>query len=187
MSTPFLGMISLFPFGYAPKGWALCNGQLLPINQNQALFALLGTTYGGDGRVNFALPNLQGSIPVSFGVGSDNTIALGQIGGEASHTLSLGETPAHNHLIMTDAATPAINNTNSPGGNVLGQSVGVTTPTSGPKTQFGVSIYSSSSPSGALNAATIDYNGGSQPHENRMPYLVLNYCIALQGIFPSQN
>jgi microcystin-dependent protein len=183
MSEPFLSEIKIMSFGFAPKGWALCNGQLLPINQNQALFSLLGTTYGGDGRVNFGLPNLQGRVPVHMGDG----ILLGQLGGEATHTLSVSEMPQHVHSLMADGTTGAGSNTNAPaptGTKVLGQSGG----TGGnPVASFGVQLYSSGSPNGNLSPAVMSNNGGSQAHANEQPYLVLNFCIALQGIFPSQS
>ncbi len=182
MSTPFLAQIEIFSFNFAPKGWAQCNGQLLPINQNQALFSLLGTTYGGDGRVNFALPDLRGRVPISF---SGQTI-LGQRAGEEFHTLNSGEMAQHNHPLNADAATAASSNTftpNGPGSSVLGNEGGTITPTG----TFTVALFNPTSPSGTLNPAVITNNGGNQPHENRMPSLVLNMCIALQGIFPSQN
>jgi microcystin-dependent protein len=162
MSTPFLGEIRIFTFNFPPKGWAMCNGQLLPINQNQALFALLGTTYGGDGRVNFALPNLQGRVPFHFG----NNLTLGEAGGESAHTLSLQEMVAHTHIPVgnTNIASLA-----SPAGNLWASQTG--------------GSYSAS-PNTAMNPASILATGGGQPHENMSPYLVLNFCIALQGIFP---
>jgi microcystin-dependent protein len=166
MSEPFIAEVKIISWNFPPKGWAFCNGQLLPINQNQALFSLLGTTYGGDGRVNFALPNLQGSMPVHVGQG----IILGQRGGETAHTLNISEMPAHNH-------TPVGSNTNPP-----------TSPTAlgnlwsaNNAKPFAASATGSMNPAGVLNA------GGNQPHENMSPYLVLNFIIALQGIFPSRN
>jgi microcystin-dependent protein len=165
MSTPFISEIKIVSFNFAPKGWALCNGQLLPINQNQALFSLLGTTYGGDGRVNFALPNLQGRVPNHFG----NSFTLGELGGEIAHTLNISELPAHTH-------TPLGNDTDPPtasgaAGNLWGHVTG---------------RYATSSDS-AMNPAGVGNTGGSQPHDNMSPYLVLNFIIALQGIFPSQT
>ncbi|HYX51867.1 MAG TPA: tail fiber protein [Candidatus Limnocylindrales bacterium] len=165
MSTPFLSEIKIVSFNFPPKGWALCNGQLLPINQNQALFSLLGTTYGGDGRVNFALPNLQGRIPNHVG----NGFTLGERGGETSHTLNLSETPAHNHVPSGSTATP---NAASASGNLWATGNAL--------------LYAPTSNS-SMNPAGISAAGGSQPHENMSPYLVLNFIIALQGIFPSQN
>jgi microcystin-dependent protein len=182
MSTPFMGQIEIFAFNFAPKGWAQCNGQLLPINQNQPLFALLGTTYGGDGRVNFALPDLRGRVPISFG--ASNT--LGTRAGEEFHTLIQSEMPQHNHGMFADGTTATANNKNTPGPpgtSVLGNSGG----TQNPGAPFGVSIYSSANPNSTLAPGVVGNTGGSQPHENRMPFLVLNCCIALQGIFPSPN
>lgn len=164
MAQPFLAEIRIFSFGFAPKGWAMCNGQILPINQNQALFSLLGTTYGGDGRVNFALPNLQGRMPVYVGQG----ITLGQLGGETAHTLSIPEMPAHTHLPV-GSSTPA--NLGDPTGSLWGTGNGA---------------YSST-PNTSMNSASILPIGGSQPHENMSPYLTVTICIALQGIFPSRN
>jgi microcystin-dependent protein len=165
MSTPFLSEIKIVSFNFAPKGWALCNGQLLPINQNQALFALLGTTYGGDGRVNFALPNLQGRIPAHVG----NGFTLGEAAGQTAHTLTISELAAHNH-------TPTGSNTNPAGSpSAAGNLWGVD-----------ANQYTANSDS-SMNPACISNTGGSQPHDNMSPYLVLNFCIALQGIFPSQT
>lgn len=168
MAEPFLSEIRIMSFGFAPKGWALCNGQLLPINQNQALFSLLGTTFGGDGRVNFGLPNLQGRTPIH--VGSGHT--LGELGGEQAHTLSIAELPTHTHAAQgtTIAGTTAI------------PSATVTLANSAnfdawrPPTNFV-----------ALHPATVGNVGGSQAHLNMQPFLTLNFCIALQGIFPSPN
>lgn len=166
MSEPFLGQISIFSFGFAPRGWAMCNGQLLPINQNQALFALLGTTYGGNGQTNFALPNLQGRVPLHVG----GSFIQGQVAGENAHTLTLGEMPAHTHTM---------NASTSSGDSVV--------PTSAVLAAPGGQIYAPAANLTSLQAATISNVGGSQAHENRQPYLVLTFCIALQGIFPSQN
>jgi microcystin-dependent protein len=183
MSEPFLSEIRIMAFNFPPKAWAMCNGQLLQINQNQALFSLLGTTYGGDGRVTFGLPDLRGRIPVGFG---DGTI-LGERGGEYAHTLTIAELAQHAHPLMADASTAGSANTNTPApdnSKVLGQSAG-----SGgtPPQPFGANMYSTSGPNSALAPASVTPNGGSQPHENKQPYLTLNFCIALQGIFPSQN
>jgi microcystin-dependent protein len=170
MSTPYLTEIRIFSFGFAPKGWALCNGQLLPINQNQAMFALLGTTYGGDGRTTFALPNLQGRSAMHVG----NGYVQGQSGGEESHTLALSELPAHTHVTSVDVRVG--NNTSA---NPRNARIADTAPTLG---------YSAgSSALVTMSPAMVSSFGGSQPHENRQPYLTLNFCIALQGIFPSRN
>jgi microcystin-dependent protein len=169
MATPFLSELKLVSFGFAPKGWSQCNGQLLPINQNQALFSLLGTTYGGDGRVNFGLPNLQGRIPIHMGGGH----TLGERGGEEFHTLTIPELPQHQHLIS--AATGAQDAT-KPAGNFLTTTAG------------NLTIYTTKHATPvALDPAVVPSLGGSQPHENRQPFLTLNWVIALQGIFPSQT
>jgi microcystin-dependent protein len=182
MAEPFLSEIRIFSFGFAPKGWALCNGQLLPINQNQALFSLLGTMYGGDGRVNFALPDLRGRTSVHVGSQFNSE---GQRGGEESHTINISELPVHTHFLKGDAATAATSNVNLPTtSTVLGQSIGK--PSSG--STFPVDIYNSTlNPLTAANPAMIGATGGSQPHENRQPFLALTFAIALQGIFPSRN
>ena len=166
MAEPFLSEIRIMSFGFPPKGWALCNGQLLPINQNQGLFSLLGTTYGGDGRVNFALPNLQGNVPIHMGSG----FTLGQKGGEQAHTLSQAELPTHLHSLMAadnPAAVNAATNT-----SYLGQVA---------------NTYTAASNLTPMAPSEIANIGGSQPHLNMQPFLVLNFSIALQGIFPSQT
>jgi microcystin-dependent protein len=163
MAEPFLSEIRIMSFVFAPKGWALCNGQLLPINQNQALFSLLGTTFGGDGRVNFGLPDLRGRVPIH--VGSGHT--LGERGGEQAHTLSISEIPTHTHVAKatTANATVAVST-----GNVMAS------------TSNG---YAAASNLTALVASTVANVGGSQAHLNMQPFLTLSFCIALQGIFPS--
>jgi microcystin-dependent protein len=166
MAEPFLSEIRIMSFGFAPKGWAQCNGQLLPINQNQALFSLLGTTYGGDGRVNFALPDLRGNVPIHFGDG----FTLGEKGGEQSHTLSIAELTTHTHL-WNAVDIPATQS--SPAATVtLSQSVQS-------------NLYSAPANLQAMAANTIGNVGGSQAHLNMQPFLTLTFCIALQGIFPS--
>ncbi len=170
MGTPFLAELRIFSFNFPPKGWALCNGQLLPIAQNQALFSILGTTYGGDGRVNFALPDLRGRTPVYVGDG----LTLGQKAGEESHTLVLNEMPAHMHLGIGSAAG---GDQNSPAGNLLG---------SGNPSTF-QSYQTTPANLVPLVGTTIGGTGGGQAHANMQPYLTLNICIALQGIFPSRN
>jgi microcystin-dependent protein len=177
MSTPFMAQIEIFSFNYAPKGWALCNGQLLPINQNQALFSLLGTTFGGDGRVNFGLPDLRSRVPIHQGAG----FTWGERAGEEAHTLTLAEMPAHNHFVQVDntSGTTDIPATNT----VLGVGNGV----SNPGAPFQMLMYSTQPPGSTLAQATIGNHVGSQAHPNLMPYLVLSMCIALQGLFPSQN
>ena len=164
---PFVAEIRIFPFNFAPKGWAQCNGQLLPINQNQPLFALLGTTFGGNGTVNFALPDLRGRTPIH--VGSGHT--LGERGGEQAHTLSIAELPTHTHVLnasSTDGNAPV---PFGPAGNVLAREVN--------------QIYNNAASLVALNPATVTNVGGSQAHLNMQPFLTLNFCIALTGIFPS--
>ena len=165
MSSPYLSEIRIVSFNFPPKGWAFCNGQILPINQNQALFSLLGTTYGGDGRVNFALPNLQGRTPVHMGGG----FVLGQAGGEAAHTLTPSEMPNHTHLPVV-SSNPA--DQGSPQNNFFA---------SGNQPAF------TSTPTGAMSASTVGSTVGGQPHNNLQPCLALSFIIALQGIFPSQN
>src|SRR5689334_18053788 len=170
MAEPFLSEIRMMSFGFPPKGWALCDGQLLPINQNQALFSLLGTTYGGDGRVNFALPNLQGRAPIHMGSGH----TLGEKGGEQGHTLSIGEIPTHTH---SASGINVAAGTSDPTNALLAQS----------PQALGAVYLSPPTGLGAMHAASLQNVGGSQAHLNMQPFLVLNFCIALQGIFPSQT
>ena len=170
MSEPFLSEIKIVSFNFPPKGWALCNGQFLPINQNQALFALLGTTYGGNGQTTFALPNLRGQVPIHMGNGH----TLGEAAGTTSVTINQQTMPQHLHFAQ-GSATQADQATVATGGN--GNILALTT-----GNQYG--------PAASLTTLTPDSVsnvGGSQPHNNLMPYLVLNFIIALQGIFPSQN
>jgi microcystin-dependent protein len=166
MAEPFLSEIRMMSFGFPPKGWALCNGQLLPINQNQALFSLLGTTFGGDGRVNFALPDLRTRVPIHVGAGH----TLGERGGEASHTLSIAEMPTHQHVLN---ATSAQGTQLVPAGNLLAKA--------------NLPTYTGPNGLQAMAAASIASVGGSQAHLNQQPFLTLSFCIALQGIFPSPN
>jgi microcystin-dependent protein len=178
VSDPFLAEIRMFGFNFAPTGWALCDGQIMPIGQNTALFALLGTMYGGDGATTFALPNLQGAAPLQTGQGpglSDR--AQGETGGQVSVTLTEAEMPSHNHALGCGTASGA---STSPGNAVwaaarLGRS-GINTyaPTPGATPP-------------AMSAAALAAAGGSQPHNNMPPFLTLNFCIALQGIFPSRG
>jgi microcystin-dependent protein len=169
MAEPFLSEIRIFSFVFAPKGWALCNGQLLPINQNQALFSLLGTTFGGDGRVNFALPDLRARTPIH--VGSGHT--LGERGGEQAHTLSIAELPTHTHVAMASSATSNASPP-TPVNNILADSNPAL-------------VYNSPSSLAAMNPGMLANVGGSQAHLNMQPFLTLSFCIALQGIFPSAN
>ncbi|MGB9365249.1 MAG: tail fiber protein [Xanthobacteraceae bacterium] len=182
MSTPFMGQIEIFSFNFPPKGWALCNGQFLPINQNQALFSLLGTMYGGNGQTTFALPDLRGRVPLS--TGPENP-SLGTVAGAEAVTINTQTMAGHTHTMMADGTTAAAQQ-NSPGASnstVLGVSNGVTTPTG----SFTVTIYAASNPTQVLAPGVVSNTGGSQAHQNVMPYLCLNFCIALNGIFPSQN
>jgi microcystin-dependent protein len=182
MSTPFMGQIEIFSFNFAPKGWALCNGQLLPINQNQALFSLLGTMYGGNGQTTFALPDLRSRIPISMG--PQNTI--GTRAGQESHTLTQSEMPAHNHALNADATTAATSSVSTPGtagSSVLGNTAGTITPTG----SFTVTLYNPGGANATLSPGVISNTGGNQAHTNIQPYLTLNFCIALQGMFPSRN
>ena len=166
MAEPFLSEIRLFSFNFPPKGWAFCNGQFLPINQNQGLFALLGTTYGGNGQTTFALPNLQGRCAMHM----DASFTLGQAAGQSAHTVTISEMPQHLHF-----AQAATSNGDSPvpSGNFMG-------------------AFNNAYRTPGANLITLDPStngsvGGSQPHNNMCPYLVINFCIALQGIFPSRN
>ena len=169
MAEPFLSEIRLMSFVFAPKGWALCNGQLLPINQNQALFSLLGTAFGGDGRVNFALPDLRGRTPLHVGGGH----TLGERGGEQAHTLSIAELPAHTHVLSASASDGNAPVPNAPAGNILARTVN--------------QIYGPPNDLVGLIAGSVPNVGGSQAHLNMQPFLTLSFCIALQGIFPSPN
>ena len=166
MADPFLAEIRIFSFNFAPQGWAQCNGQLLPINQNQALFSLLGTMYGGDGQNNFALPNLRGRVPTHIGQG----FFQGQAGGEQSHTLTISEMPTHTHQAIASTDGPTVT---PPTNNFWASNTGFTP-------------YSPTA-NATMSPASLANSGGSQPHNNMSPYLVLNFGIALQGIFPSRN
>lgn len=166
MADPFLSEIRMMSFNFPPKGWAFCNGQLLPIKQNQALFSLLGTTYGGDGRVNFGLPDLRGRVPISMG----NGYTLGQRGGEEGHTLTINEMAQHNHLA---------NATNSNGTQPIDSGAYLGAFNNGYSTLLNNIT--------TLNPLTVGNVGGSQPHQNMQPFMTINFSIALQGIFPSQT
>jgi len=164
VAEPFLSEIRLMSFGFPPRGWALCDGQLLPINQNQGLFSLLGTTFGGDGRVNFGLPDLRGRTPIHVGAGH----TLGERGGEQGHTVTLGEMPTHTHQVM---ASTDPGNSQSAAGNVLGTIPG--------------RAYTDPTNVTTLHPQSVPNVGGTQAHLNMQPFLTLNFSIALQGIFPS--
>jgi microcystin-dependent protein len=165
MSNQFLGEIKIVSFNFAPKGWAQCNGQFLPINQNQALFSLLGTNYGGNGQTTFALPDLRGQVPIHIGGG----FTLGQKGGQQAHTVTMSEMPAHTHV-----ASGTSDNGDSviPTANLLGAAA---------------NLYGAPTNPTTLIPSSVSNIGGSQPHENMQPYLTLLFCICLQGVFPSQN
>ena len=165
MAEPFIAEIRIMSFDFAPRGWALCNGQLLPINQNQGLFSLLGTTYGGDGRVNFALPDLRGRTPIHIGNGHN----FGEKGGEQAHTLTIAELPTHTHTLAgTSSAANSNNATNAMLGAVNNS-------------------YGAVQNLVALSSATLINTGGGQAHLNMQPFSTVNFSIALQGIFPSRN
>jgi microcystin-dependent protein len=168
MATPFLGEIRMASFQFAPKGWAFCSGTTMQIAQNQALFALLGTTFGGDGRTTFNLPDLRGRAPMDVGAQGANTIVWGQKGGEETHTLVTAEMPAHSHTPMASSGSPTVP---SPTGNFWPN---------------GVPEYSTAQETAMANNA-IGLTGGGTGHENRSPYLTINFIIALSGIFPSRN
>jgi len=168
MTTPYLGEIKLVSFNFAPKGWAFCNGQYLPINQNQALFSLLGTTYGGNGQTTFALPDLRGRMPVHTG----DDVSLGQAGGEFAHTLTVNEIPSHSHRAYASIAQATLAD---PTGALLAR-----------KGRLTADNFNGTSDT-YLVSTQVSNTGGSQPHNNTQPFLTLNFVIALQGVFPSQN
>jgi microcystin-dependent protein len=180
MSEPFLSEIKIVPFPQAPVGWALCNGQFLPINQNQALFALLGTTYGGNGQTTFALPNLRGRVPIHFGGSHD----LGEAAGSTSVTINIQQLPTHTHqLSARNDIVDADLGPQDPTGKLFAQAQVSLQAGGTAKAQ----LYAQPSNLVALNPQAVSNVGGSQPHNNMMPYLTLNFIIALQGIFPSRN
>jgi microcystin-dependent protein len=188
VGTPFLSEIKLFAFNFPPKGWAICAGQLLPINQNQPLFSLLGTTYGGNGQTNFALPDLRGRVPNSWGQGAGlQDYGLGEQGGAEAVTLAVSDMPAHTHAVNVTplngnlGSKNAAANQRGPAGNVPAiEAAGVTAIYS---TAAADAVLGASAVAPAVSAANV---GGGQAHSNLQPYLVLNYCIALNGIFPSR-
>jgi microcystin-dependent protein len=170
---PFVAEIRIFPFNFPPKGWAFCDGQILPLSQNTALFSLLGTTYGGDGKSNFGLPNLQGNVPMHPGQGPGLSLHdLGEIGGSETHTLLESEIPSHSHALLANAVA---GDTNSPSPNVsLTRSANAT-------------AYQSTTNQSNVSLQPLSPAGGDQSHNNLMPYLTLNFCIALQGVFPPRT
>ena len=188
MSEPFIGQIQPFGFNFAPRGWALCDGQLLPISQNTALFSLLGTTYGGDGKTTFALPDLRGRLPMHQGRGPGlSTRKIGQKGGSETVTLNVAQMPAHDHsgtgtVTGKVQANSGAGDTDNPAGNTLA-------------TLSRTNQYSTAGPNTAMHSDTVTGTGnfttstagGSQPHNNMQPYLVINWCIALVGLFPSRS
>ena len=166
MGTPYLGEVRILSFAFPPKGWALCNGQQLAIGQNQALFSILGTTYGGNGVQTFGLPNLQGRVPLHFG----NGLFEGEVGGEQTHTLVAAEMPAHSHLV-----------------GAISSSATISDPTGARHAAANTTNFASGGTLAPLHPSAYGAAGGGQPHDNMSPYLVLSFVIALQGIFPSRT
>lgn len=170
---PFVAEIRIFPFNFAPKGWAFCDGQILPLSQNTALFSLLGTTYGGDGKSNFALPNMQGNVPMHPGQGPGLSLHdLGETGGSETVTLLQSEIPSHSHTLKADILDIADTNVVSPNASLALSSGGA--------------LYQNA-PNGNMSDNAITPAGGDQPHNNMQPYLTLNFCIALQGVYPPRT
>ena len=181
MTEPYIGQIQIFSFEWAPKGWAQCNGQLLPIAQNQALFALLGTFYGGNGTTNFALPDLRGRVPLSQGISLGTPYTIGEQGGSSTVTLQLSQIPMHTHMLVgaNASASSGIAGRNPGAGAALANA----TLTGGTPNNF----YGPMTTSQPLNAASVAMFGSSQPHDNMQPYLAINWCISLVGLFPTRN
>ena len=170
MSEPFLAEVRIVGFNFAPRGWAFCDGQILPISQNQSLYSLLGTTYGGDGRTSFALPDLRGRSPIHVGSSNGSVHLLGQKGGEETHTLNAAEMPQHRHVLKASSTS---GNNPIPQNNILASSPNP--------------VYHEANNLVAMSSATLASVGGGQAHNNMQPTLVLNFCIALRGLFPSRN
>jgi microcystin-dependent protein len=177
MTTPFIGQIQPFAFNFAPKGWAFCNGQLLPITQNVALFSLLGTYYGGNGQTTFALPDLRSRVPLSFGVNNGEQFAIGEQAGEESVVLQQSQMPLHTHAFVGATANA---NSGEVEGVVLAKSTDIGSGTA-------VSVYGSDATTLALNAGSLSAQGQNLAHDNIQPYLAINWCIALVGLFPSRS
>jgi microcystin-dependent protein len=173
MSNPYIGEIRMFGGNFAPAGWMFCQGQLLPISENDALFTLIGTTYGGDGQETFALPNLQGRLPVHMGQGPGiaSNYILGESGGVEQVTLTVNQIPSHNHPML---ATTNVSNAPVATGNLIGQSTKVDT-------------FIDVNPTNAMNQGSIGPAGGSQPHDNLMPFLCISFIISLFGVYPTQS
>lgn len=176
MGQPFIGEIRMFGGNFAPAGWAFCDGQTIPISENDALFNLIGTTYGGDGQETFQLPNLQSRVPIHMGTQGGTTYQLAEAAGTESVTLSAQQIPIHNHALMATSSTGSVS---SPSGNVLALP-------SAPATVVNPLVYGTDAPQTALSPNAVGVQGGSQPHENMQPYLVISYIISLYGIFPHQ-
>ena len=174
---PFVAEIRIFPFNFAPKGWAFCNGQILPLSQNTALFSLLGTTYGGDGKSNFALPDLQGRAPMHPGQGPGLSLHdLGETGGVETVTLLNSEIPLHAHTVA--GSINANGDSLTPASSIWAQA---------PGGRCSLQLYNSSAPTGGMNPNPLGLTGGGQPHNNMQPYLTLSFCIALQGVYPPRT
>lgn len=171
MAQPYVGEIRMFGGNFAPVGWAFCNGQLMPISENETLFQLIGTTYGGDGQETFQLPDLQGRVPIHQGTNQGNTFQMGETGGVETVTLQVSQIPNHTHLVLANAVQ---GDQVSPGNNF-------------PANSFNVTVYVNESPNGNMSAGAVQPIGGGQPHENMQPYLAISFIISLFGIFPSQT
>jgi microcystin-dependent protein len=176
MSQPFLGEIRMFGFNFAPRGWLLCNGQTLAISQYAALFSLLGTTYGGNGTSTFQLPNLQGQVPIHQGTGGGGTYVMGETGGSSNVSLLANNMPIHTHLVNVDGNASG---KNTPSGNFLG-----TVP---PLAPVDNKVYSAGPANATMAATAVGTAGGNVPHNNMQPFLVVNFCIAMVGLFPTRN